>query len=59
MKTGVFMNSESGYPAPFKGSTEALGSNNIVFDANLSNTVYGTSDTVQPPALVLIPQIKY
>ena len=59
MKTGVFINSESVYPAPFKGSSEALGSNNIVFDANLSNTVYGASDTVQPPALQLIPQIKY
>lgn len=29
------------------------------FDASLSNAIYGTSDTVQPPALQLISQIKY
>ena len=31
----------------------------LKFDASLSNTLYGASDTVQPPAMVLIPQIKY
>lgn len=29
------------------------------FDANSSNEIYGTSNTVQPPALCLIPQIKF
>lgn len=29
------------------------------FDARRSNEIYGNSDTVQPPALALIPQIKY
>lgn len=29
------------------------------FDAARSNAVYGASTTVQPPALALIPQIKY
>ena len=29
------------------------------FDASLSNAIYGASDTVQPPALVLLPQIRY
>lgn len=29
------------------------------FDASKSNAIYGSSDTVQPPALALIPQIKY
>ena len=28
------------------------------FDANLSNPIYGASDTVQPPALTLLPCIK-
>lgn len=28
-------------------------------DASKSNTIYGSSSTVQPPALALIPQIKY
>lgn len=29
------------------------------FSANRSNTIYGASNTVQPPAIVLIPQIKF
>lgn len=29
------------------------------FSAALSSNIYGASDTVQPPALSLIPQIKY
>ena len=29
------------------------------FDASRSNPIYGNSNTVQPPAMVLIPQIKY
>lgn len=31
----------------------------IAFDASKSNPIYGASDTVQPPALSLIAQIKY
>lgn len=31
----------------------------LLFDASLSNSIYGASETVQPPAIVLIPQIKY
>ena len=33
--------------------------NKIYFDASHSNPIYGASTTVQPPALALIPQIKY
>lgn len=29
------------------------------FDASLSSSIYGNSQTVQPPAIVMIPQIKY
>ena len=29
------------------------------FDASKSNPIYGASDTVQPPALILLPIIKY
>lgn len=32
---------------------------NAMFNAQRSNTIYGASTTVQPPAIVLIPQIKY
>lgn len=31
----------------------------LKFDASLSNSIYGASDTVQPPALSLLAQIKY
>lgn len=31
----------------------------ISFNASLSNSIYGKSTTVQPPAIQLIPQIKY
>lgn len=30
-----------------------------LIDASRSNSIYGNSTTVQPPAIVLIPQIKY
>ena len=29
------------------------------FNASLSNGIYGASNTVQPPAICLIPQIKF
>ena len=29
------------------------------FDASRSNSIYGNSNTVQPPALTLLPCIKY
>ena len=32
---------------------------NIGFDASLSNIIYGNSDTVMPPTIQLIPQIKF
>lgn len=31
----------------------------IYFNAANSNNIYGASNTVQPPALCLIPQIKF
>ena len=31
----------------------------LEIDASRSSSVYGKSDTVQPPALQLIPQIKF
>lgn len=45
-------------------TTNAGGSNkmswvNANFDASKSNAIYGASDTVQPPAISLIPQIKF
>lgn len=43
-------------------STGASGSNtgvNIAFSASRCSAIYGASDTVQPPALSLLPQIKF
>ena len=34
-------------------------SRTINLDASQSNAIYGNSQTVQPPAITLIPQIKY
>lgn len=39
------------------GTTASKGA--VKIDASKANTIYGNSDTVQPPAIVLIPQIKY
>lgn len=33
--------------------------NSLHFDASKSNTIYGNSTTVQPPALTMLPIIKY
>ena len=33
--------------------------NHVGFDASRSNAIYGSSDTVQPPALSLLPQFRF
>ena len=38
------------------GGTET---GNFDFNASRSNTTYGKSSTVQPPAIKLVPQIKF
>ena len=48
----------------YLSSTEAPEGDNakdteIGFNASRYNPIYGASDTVQPPAISLIPQIKY
>lgn len=48
--------------ADSSGQTSGGGGYNrvhLVVDASKSNAIYGNSDTVQPPSIVLIPQIKY
>lgn len=53
--SGAFYLSGNAYEAENGGYGKFL----LNFDASRSNSIYGTSDTVQPPALTLIPQIKY
>ena len=42
------------------GHADAMYADSIIqFSASNSNAIYGASTTVQPPALALIPQIKF
>ena len=56
-KSGVFNNSETitGLGAEYRSG----GTFKINFKASDSNSIYGASNTVQPPTLSLLPQIKY
>ena len=50
------------YPALAKapeGTISRMESGYLHVDANRSNSIYGASTTVQPPAILLIPQIKF
>lgn len=58
-QTGAFFNAgnngnNGGLGSSTSNSVPALG-----FDASRSNGLYGDSNTVQPPTIALIPQIKY
>lgn len=55
--TGVFSTSRSGGQSAL--TLDGTGNDLINFNATNSNSIYGASNTVQPPAIVLIPQIKY
>ena len=55
---------ENNYQADDATATLATGettlyTDRVHFNAQNSSSVYGASNTVQPPALVLIPQIRY
>ena len=54
--TGAFYFSGTARDAFGTGSRAEKG---IAMDASCSNSIYGASDTVQPPALTLLPCIKY
>ena len=41
------------------GASETTPYTNLCFDASRSNPIYGNAETVQPPTIMLIPQIKY
>ena len=41
------------------GGYSNITTNYLGFDASAYNSIYGASDTVQPSAICLIPQIKY
>lgn len=53
--------SAKSYPPyiPGDGSITRSSDKYLYFDASRSNSIYGGSDTVQPPALCLLPCIRY
>ena len=55
--TGAFTGAAANFNRVQEGSTQGYAWNS--FDASKSNSIYGASTTVQPPAIKLIPQIKY
>ena len=58
-KKAIIMKNEGGFLHSAPSSGKDFGAVRLYFDASKSNEVYGASNTVQPPALLLIPQIKY
>ena len=42
-----------------EGHSDNYGIGTFSFDASQSNSIYGSSDTVQPPSITLIAQIKF
>ena len=57
--SGAFYNTTQTDSSKQVGGTYNLSDRILMFDASRSNSIYGKSSTVQPPALRLIPQIKY
>ena len=59
--TGCFSVDGSGPRAVIQNQSVATYADNrrVTFSANKSNSIYGNSNTVQPPALCLLPCIRY
>lgn len=55
---GAFTKESTGGTENING-TAGQGTNRAVFDASHSSIIYGASDTVQPSALSLLPQIRF
>lgn len=54
--TGAFYTTPGAATLPSIGSTDSF--SGLLFSAGKSNSIYGASNTVQPPALTLLPCIK-
>lgn len=57
--SGAFASSTIDTQSSLVGSGSSWYHRDVRFDAARSSSVYGNSTTVQPPAIVMIPQIKY
>ena len=56
---GAFYTSAPSSGAHAEGGYQRYTNQVLNFDASRSNAIYGNSNTVQPPSIVLIPQIKF
>lgn len=56
LTTGAFENAGARH-ASFTGGEANI--TQVKFIASNSNVIYGASNTVQPPSISLVPQIKY
>ena len=58
---GAFVSSiiVNSYGKIVNSATDVERSDGMLFDASKSNPIYGNSTTVQPPAIQLIPQLRY
>lgn len=57
--SGAFYDYITGFSYLGKDKQHVNRGNGFTFDASRSSSIYGNSDTVQPPACCLIAQIKY
>lgn len=57
--TGAFTSESAGSSRSGNTGSGSSTATKMIFDASRSNSIYGNSTTVQPPAIQLIPQIKY
>ena len=53
------LNSSAADGGTYANITTSTSRYKVMFSANRSTSIYGASETVQPPALQIIPQIKY
>lgn len=56
--SGAFKSDGSSISADYNPYT-SISPAGFIFDASLSNPIYGNSNTVTPPSFNMIPQIKF
>ena len=57
--SGAFYNWSNGNNGWGSGSNDTQTTGHINFAASKSNEIYGKNNTVTPPSLAIIPQIKF
>ena len=56
--SGVFLSSNTYAPRTFRHGGDGYHTD-VTFDASRSNKIYGTSNTVQPASIIMLPCIRY